>query len=85
MESLKRKKMYEQQRDQMAGQQFNIEQTSFAIDSIKDTATTVLFFSLYELSMCTVNSPVRSAGGLLCTVFSVDRRNRCTFHFMFIQ
>lgn len=41
MECLKRKKMYEQQRDQMAGQQFNIEQTSFAIDSIKDTATTV--------------------------------------------
>lgn len=41
MDTLKRKKMYEQQRDQMAGQQFNIEQTSFAIDSIKDTATTV--------------------------------------------
>eukprot|EP00904_Undaria_pinnatifida_P004136 jgi/Undpi1/13723/HiC_scaffold_9.g03376.m1 len=41
MECLKRKKMYEQQRDQVAGQQFNIEQTSFAIDSIKDTATTV--------------------------------------------
>lgn len=41
MECLKRKKMYEQQRDQMAGQQFNIEQTTFAIDSIKDTATTV--------------------------------------------
>lgn len=41
METLKRKKMYEGQRDQMAGQQFNIEQTSFAIDSIKDTATTV--------------------------------------------
>lgn len=43
METLKRKKMYEQQRDQMAAQQFNIEQTSFAIDSIKDTATTVSF------------------------------------------
>ncbi|CBN75381.1 conserved unknown protein [Ectocarpus siliculosus] len=41
METLKRKKMYEGQRDQMAGQQFNIEQTGFAIDSIKDTATTV--------------------------------------------
>lgn len=40
METLKRKKMYEGQRDQMAGQQFNIEQTGFAIDSIKDTATT---------------------------------------------
>ena len=41
METLKRKKMYEQQRDQLAGQQFNIEQTSFAIDSIKDTQETV--------------------------------------------
>jgi len=41
MEVLKRKRMYEQQRDQLAGQQFNIEQTSFAIDSVKDTATTV--------------------------------------------
>ncbi|CAM9838031.1 unnamed protein product, partial [Ascophyllum nodosum] len=41
METLKRKKMYEQQRDQMAGQQFNIEQTSFAIESVKDTSTTV--------------------------------------------
>lgn len=41
IETLKRKKMYEQQRDQMAAQQFNIEQTSFAIDSVKDTATTV--------------------------------------------
>ena len=35
MEVLKRKKMYEQQRDQMAGQSFNIEQTSFAIESVR--------------------------------------------------
>ncbi|CAM9160390.1 unnamed protein product [Chrysoparadoxa australica] len=41
METLKRKKMYEQQRDQLAGQQFNIEQASFAMDSIKDTQDTV--------------------------------------------
>ncbi|KAJ1458560.1 Snf7 family [Pelagophyceae sp. CCMP2097] len=41
MAVLKRKKMYEQQRDQMAGQAFNIEQTNFAIDSVKDTITTV--------------------------------------------
>ena len=41
METLKRKKMYEKQRDQVAGQQFNIDQTAFAIDSIKDTQTTV--------------------------------------------
>lgn len=49
METLKRKKMYEGQRDQMAGQQFNIEQTGFAIDSIKDTATTAsVFFSFFS-------------------------------------
>ncbi|CAM9929169.1 unnamed protein product, partial [Ectocarpus sp. 12 AP-2014] len=47
METLKRKKMYEGQRDQMAGQQFNIEQTGFAIDSIKDTATTASNFFLF--------------------------------------
>ena len=41
METLKRKKMYEQQRDAMAGQAFNIEQTSFAIDSAKDIQTSV--------------------------------------------
>lgn len=41
MTVLKRKKMYEQQRDQLAGQAFNIEQTNFAIDSVKDTITTV--------------------------------------------
>ena len=38
---LKRKRMYDQQRDQLAGQAFNVEQTSFAIDSVKDTLETV--------------------------------------------
>jgi charged multivesicular body protein 5 len=38
---LQRKKMYQNQRDMMAGQAFNVEQTSFAIDSVKDTQTTV--------------------------------------------
>ena len=33
--------MYEQQRDQMAGQAFNIESTVFALDSIKDTQISV--------------------------------------------
>ena len=33
--------MYEQQRDQMAGQAFNIESTVFALESIKDTQATV--------------------------------------------
>jgi len=41
METLKRKRMYEQQRDQLAGQKFNIEQTGFALDSVQDTAATV--------------------------------------------
>ena len=41
METMKRKKAYEQQRDQMAGQQFNIDSTAFAIDSVKDAQTTV--------------------------------------------
>ena len=38
---LKRKKMYEQQRDQLSQQAFNIEQTSFTIENLKDTQTTV--------------------------------------------
>lgn len=33
--------MYESQRDQVAAQSFNIEQTVFAIETIKDTQTTV--------------------------------------------
>ena len=33
--------MYEQQRDQLMAQQFNIDQTSFMIDSIQDTQTSV--------------------------------------------
>jgi charged multivesicular body protein 5 len=33
--------MYQAQRDQMAGQAFNVEQTAFAIDTVKDTQTTV--------------------------------------------
>ncbi len=33
--------MYEAQRDQLANQQFNVDQTSFAIDTVKDTQSTV--------------------------------------------
>jgi charged multivesicular body protein 5 len=36
MATLKRKKMYEQQRDSMAAQSFNIEQTTMAMDTAKD-------------------------------------------------
>lgn len=41
MACLKKKRAYENQRDQLAGQQFNIEQADFAIESAKDTVTTV--------------------------------------------
>lgn len=38
-------RMYEQQRDQLANQQFNVDQTSFAISTVKDTQTTVAAMS----------------------------------------
>lgn len=38
---LKQKRLYENQREQLYNQQFNMEQTSFAMESIKDTAQTV--------------------------------------------
>ncbi len=41
LQVLKRKKMYEQQRDNLSAQSFNIEQASFAIDTAKDTMDTV--------------------------------------------
>jgi charged multivesicular body protein 5 len=41
LEVLKRKRMYENQRDMAAGQAFNIDQTSFSLESAKATITTV--------------------------------------------
>ena len=41
MEVLKRKKMYENQRDMIAGQQFNIDQASFGIESAKANVQTI--------------------------------------------
>ena len=38
---LKRKKMYEQQRDQLMAQQFNVDQAAFAIETAKDTQVQV--------------------------------------------
>src|SRR4051812_48276622 len=38
---LKQKKLYEKQRDTLYNQQFNIDQTKFATESVKDTITTV--------------------------------------------
>jgi charged multivesicular body protein 5 len=37
--------MYEQQKDQMSNQQFNLDQTSFAIDTVKSTQVTVAAMS----------------------------------------
>ncbi|ORX43588.1 hypothetical protein BCR36DRAFT_141483 [Piromyces finnis] len=41
MRVLKQKKMYENQRDQLMQQSFNMEQTSFATENLKNTVTTV--------------------------------------------
>lgn len=41
MEVLKRKRMYENQRDNAQAQQFNIDQTAFNLESAKATVTTV--------------------------------------------
>lgn len=41
LDLLKRKKMYEKSRDNMQAQSFNIDQTRFTQDSLKDTITTV--------------------------------------------
>lgn len=41
MEVLKRKRMYEQQRDTLMGQQFNIDQAAFGIESAKATIDSV--------------------------------------------
>lgn len=41
MDVLKRKRMYEQQRDQIMAQQFNMEQASFGIESAKASVQTV--------------------------------------------
>ncbi|XP_062849176.1 charged multivesicular body protein 5 [Trichomycterus rosablanca] len=41
MRVLKQKRMYEGQRDQLMQQSFNMEQTNYTIQSLKDTKTTV--------------------------------------------
>lgn len=41
MRVLKQKRQYETQRDQLMQQSFNLEQTNFAIQTVKDTKTTV--------------------------------------------
>ena len=41
MNILKQKRMYEKQREQLQGQMFNIDQTKFATQNIKDNADMV--------------------------------------------
>eukprot|EP00428_Durinskia_dybowskii_P044331 CAMPEP_0170352652 /NCGR_PEP_ID=MMETSP0116_2-20130129/77638_1 /TAXON_ID=400756 /ORGANISM="Durinskia baltica, Strain CSIRO CS-38" /LENGTH=196 /DNA_ID=CAMNT_0010606579 /DNA_START=27 /DNA_END=614 /DNA_ORIENTATION=+ len=54
MEVLKRKRMYEQQRDVMAGQQFNIDQASFGIESAKANVQTVAAMKAASTQLKTV-------------------------------
>lgn len=37
--------MYESQRDQLANQQFNVDQTNFALSTVKDTQQTIAAMS----------------------------------------
>ena len=41
LQVLKQKKLYESQRDQLYAQQFNMDQTTFVMESAKDTVNTV--------------------------------------------
>ena len=41
LQVLKQKRLYEGQRDQLYSQQFNLEQTTFVMESAKDTVNTV--------------------------------------------
>ena len=54
MEVLKRKRMYEQQRDMAAGQQFNIDQAQFGMESAKATVQTVAAMKQANQEMKTV-------------------------------
>lgn len=54
LEVLKRKKGYENQRNLLSKQSFNIDQTCFALETVKDTQITVaarkIFFNKYNYS-----------------------------------
>lgn len=41
MQVLKQKRLYENQRDQLYNQQFNVEQTSFMMENVQDSVQTV--------------------------------------------
>lgn len=53
MRVLKQKKQYESQADNLRNQSFNMEQTNFAVQSVKDTKATVNeLYKLYNLAPC---------------------------------
>ena len=53
--TLRQKKQYEGQRDQMAAQGFNIDQTKFAIDMVQDQ-------QVFFVADSTIRVPVRHCG-----------------------
>ena len=74
---LKQKRLYENQREQLYNQQFNMEQTSNAIESMKDTAQTVQVHAalcccllLTVLHLEHPSRPVRVPGGTLALLRS---------------
>mmetsp|Transcript_18814 Transcript_18814/g.40499 ORF Transcript_18814/g.40499 Transcript_18814/m.40499 type:complete len:223 (+) Transcript_18814:627-1295(+) len=54
LQVLKQKRLYEGQREQLYTQQFNMEQTRFTMDSIKDTVSTVQALTAANKEMKTV-------------------------------
>lgn len=50
--------MYENQRDQLSAQAFNIDQTSFAIDTVKNTQTTVAAMKVAAKQLKTENKKI---------------------------
>ena len=57
LQSLKQKKLYENQRDQMMNQQFALEQTSFTANSLKDTYAQV---EALKSAKATLDSQIKS-------------------------
>jgi Snf7 len=68
LQVLKQKRLYENQRDQLYNQQFNVEQTSFMMENVQDSVQTVQAmkaagerglraFKLYSSTYCTLPPP----------------------------
>lgn len=57
MQVLKQKRLYESQREQLYNQQFNVEQTAFAMESAKDSVHTVQAMQVCAKALCNVLQP----------------------------